>query len=274
MKFPVFECFKSPIAMERSMKCLRLLIVSVLFSFLFMQGPSNKAAENGMAEVQVDPTISEGNSTLTLGLTHTHVYWEYGESEAVQRARDLLTPVTTFQNQHIMGWGTDNPQPSEGGPYNFESLDRRVELMRSLGGEMVLTFCSAPGWMKTSGEDWNMNDRVADEHVDDFAKLAAAIAERYPDVKYFQVWNEFKGYWDSSILNSDGSIGNWDYVRYTDFYNSVYTAVKNVRPDAKIGGYYISLGGDASQYTWLPRQRNGNSLQCQRYGLDGVLVGT
>jgi hypothetical protein len=99
-----------------------------------------------------------------------------------------------------------------------------------------------------------MADSVADGHITDFANLAAAIAQRYPDVKYFQIWNEFKGYWDDSIKNSDGSTGNFDYVRYTQMYNAVYKAVKSVRPDAKIGGFYLPLGGDGSNtlgYTGL-----------------------
>lgn len=236
----------------------RLSMIQLLTMLIFVLTPqASGATGNNPVQVEVDPTLAEGASTLTLGITHTQVFWENGESEAVQRAKDLLAPVITYQNQHIMGWGADNPQPEEGGPIIFDSLDRRVDLMRSLGGEMVLTFCTAPGWMKTSGDDWNMDDRVADEHVDEFAELAAAIAARYQDVKYFQIWNEFKGYWDNSIRNSDGSNGNYDYVRYTQLYNAVYAAVKKVRPDAEIGGYYISLKGDASHTLGF----NGNGTE-------------
>jgi hypothetical protein len=103
--------------------------------------------------------------------------------------------------------------------------------------------------MKTRGKDWEMDDRVADEHIDAFAKLCSKAAERYPDITYFQVWNEFKGYWDHKR-------NRWDVEKYTDHYNKIYKAVKAVRPDAKIGGFYMVLteaivtGGTLSKKDW------------------------
>ncbi|HEY5913857.1 MAG TPA: hypothetical protein VJA21_24985 [Verrucomicrobiae bacterium] len=197
--------------------------------------------------ISVNPRIITGTSGLNLGVTHTQVNWESGNPMTVARARDLLRPVLNIQNQSIMGWGASRVlQSSPSSTYDFSSLDERVALMRSLAGEMALTLCTAPGWMKTSGQDWKMNDRVADDHVTDFANLCQALARQYPDVRYFVVWNEMKGYWNSSIVNSDGSQGNWDYVKYTTLYNAVYRAIKSVRPDAKVGGFYLPVAGDAS----------------------------
>ncbi len=136
-----------------------------------------------------------------------------------------------------MGWGAGNPNPAPG-QYNWNDLDHRVELMRSIDTPMFITFCQAPGWMKGE-DDWAMNQEVLDDHVDDFAELCAQVAERYEDVEYFQVWNELKGYWSSSL-------NNWDYQRYTAMYNAVYTAVKEARPDAKLGGPYIVIQGDGA----------------------------
>ena len=198
------------------------------------------------ATVTVNTAVPAGISQLRLGVTHTQVYWENGNASAVNRARGLLQPAMSIQNQSIMGWGADLLQASQGAPYTFSSLDARVNLMQSMGTNLVLTLCTAPGWMKTSGQDWNMEDRVADNRVADFATLCQAIAQRYTNVHYFQVWNEMKGYWNSSIHNSDGSWGNWDYVKYTTLYNAVYTAIKSVRPDAEVGGCYVPVAGDAS----------------------------
>jgi hypothetical protein len=80
---------------------------------------------------------------------------------------------------------------------------------------------------------------VKDDYVEQFAGLCAAVAERYKDVEYFQVWNEMKGYWSSSL-------NNWDYIRYTTLYNAVYEAVKAERPDAKVGGPYLVIQGDGA----------------------------
>ena len=93
------------------------------------------------------------------------------------------------QNQHIMGWGGGNPEPSPG-EYDWESLDRRVDLMRRTGARMVITLCCAPDWMKGGepGEtDWsNLEVAPLPEHYGDFAELCAKVAERYPDVEAFQ----------------------------------------------------------------------------------------
>ncbi len=188
--------------------------------------------------VTVDTQTKILTSSFQVGTTHTHGFWEYGNSQAVNRAKDLLLNGVAFQNQHIMGWGAGNPNPAPG-QYNWNDLDHRVELMRSLDSPMFITFCQAPGWMKGE-DDWAMDEEVLDDYVDEFADLCARVAERYKDVEYFQVWNELKGYWSSSL-------NNWDYGRYTDMYNAVYAAVKAARPDAKIGGPYIVIQGDGAQ---------------------------
>jgi hypothetical protein len=174
-------------------------------------------------------------SQLEIGVTHTHARWENGHPDAVARVKKRLEEARIrYQNQHIMGWGADNPQPSPG-VYNWSSLDRRLDLIRSMADTIpVITFCTAPGWMKASGKDWNMEERVADEHVQSFAELCKMVVLRYRNVEYFQVWNEFKGYWTK---------GGRDIVRFTTLYNAVYDAVKAARPDAKMGGPYLPMGG-------------------------------
>ncbi|RPH92029.1 MAG: hypothetical protein EHM72_18025, partial [Calditrichaeota bacterium] len=213
-----------------------------------------------------------------IGVTHTHGFWEYGHQTAVQRATLLLVEGITFQNQHIMGWGVGNPEPQPGEFY-WNDLDHRVELMKSISTPMIITFCTAPGWMKGS-DDWAMEEDVVDDQVQEFAVLCAEIAGRYPEVEYFQVWNEMKGYWSNSL-------NNWDYIRYTTLYNAVYDAVKAVRPDAKVGGPYLVIQGDGGvevgksgrdTYTpigskdwqvidyWLQHKRGADFI-CMDYGL-------
>jgi len=185
--------------------------------------------------VKIDLNNPLVKSQFQIGVTYTSGFWEYGNSTAVKNATNPLVNGIAFQNQHIMGWGVGNPEPQPG-VYAWNDLDHRVNLMRSISAPMMITFCTAPGWMKGT-DDWAMEEDVQDNHVEDFAELCATIASRYPDVEYFQVWNEMKGYWSASL-------NNWDYVRYTELYNAVYDAVKAVHPYAKVGGPYIPIQGD------------------------------
>jgi hypothetical protein len=203
-------------------------------------------------------------SKLGMGVTHTRYSADsYNDPTAVATARYLLRNAFSYQNQHMMGWGAADPEPSPG-VYDWESLDQRVQLMRDTKADMVITLCCAPGWMRPQGyqDDWaNLEVAPDPTHVQDFADLCKMVALRYPDVKAFQVWNELKGMYTGSP-GADPAIANqnrWDYVRYTTLYNAVYDAVKSVRPDAQLGGPYVVMesSGDASQmsnpgpsYSW------------------------
>lgn len=141
------------------------------------------------------------------------------------------------QNQHLMGWGADNPEPSPG-RYDFAGLDRRLALIRQTGGTPVLTLCCAPDWMKggpAGHTDWSTLEKApGPAHYADFAALAGKVAQRYPDVRHFVVWNEFKGFFDDAK-------GRWNYEGYTRLYNLVYRAVKKVNSANQVGGPYLVM---------------------------------
>jgi hypothetical protein len=176
------------------------------------------------------------------GVTHTQYSADNENDAPAARARDLLSRVPMLQNQHIMGWGAGNPEPTPG-KYDFRDLDRRVKLMAATDAQPVITLCCAPDWMKGGAEgrtSWNKIE-VAPlrEHFDDFAALAATIAKRYPTVTHYMVWNEFKGFWDD-VRNS------WDAEAYTDLYNRVYDALKAVNPKIQVGGPYVPVDSHVS----------------------------
>ncbi|MFE0043303.1 glycoside hydrolase family protein [Streptomyces albireticuli] len=181
-------------------------------------------------------------ATLGWGFTHTQYSADHGGDAARRTVAELLSGSPMPQNQHIMGWGADNPEPRPG-VYNFRDLDRRVALMRRTGGTPVLTLCCAPDWMKGGGPrtDWSQKsletapDRA---HYKDFAKLAGVIAKRYPDVRHFIVWNEFKGFFDESR-------NRWDYEGYTELYNLVYRELKKRNGANAVGGPYMSLDSNS-----------------------------
>ncbi|MEU6552412.1 xylan 1,4-beta-xylosidase [Streptomyces sp. NPDC046915] len=176
------------------------------------------------------------------GFTHTQYSADEGSGAATKRVAARLSEKGGLpQNQHIMGWGADNPEPVKG-RYDFTAMDRRIDFVRASGGTPVITLCCSPDWMKggkagVGNTDWSrsaLETAPAPAHYQDFADLAATVAERYPDVRHFIVWNEFKGFWNNAA-------GRWDYEGYTRLYNLVYKALKKVNPDIMVGGPYLVM---------------------------------
>jgi hypothetical protein len=175
------------------------------------------------------------------GFTHTQFSGDEGSRAAVERVEKRLGERPLPQIQHIMGWGAGNPEPVEG-RYDFEEMDRRIDFVRATGGTPVVTLCCAPDWMKggksgTGDTDWSqsaLETAPEPEHFQDFADLAATVARRYPDVRHFIVWNEFKGFWNDAEAR-------WDYEGYTRLYNLVYKALKKVDEDIMVGGPYLVM---------------------------------
>jgi hypothetical protein len=171
------------------------------------------------------------------GLTHTQYSADAGNSTALETARKTLSAEPLPQNQHLMGWGANNPEPSPG-RYDFSALDRRIDLVRETGGTPVITLCCAPDWMKggrPGHTDWSrLETAPSPDHYADFAALAVTVAKRYPDVRHFVVWNEFKGFFDEAK-------NRWNYEGYTALYNRVYRALKKVNGNNLVGGPYLTM---------------------------------
>jgi hypothetical protein len=153
-------------------------------------------------------------------------------ANAVASARRVLSSIPgMLVDTSIMDWGLPDPEPSPG-KFDFSALASRIKLITSTGGTPVITLCSAPDWMK-GGTDPGLAPTLA--HYRDFAVLAAKIAQSFPQVKYFLVWSELKGFWSHAA-------NNWNVRGYTFMYNDVYTAIKRIRPDALVGGPYAPAG--------------------------------
>lgn len=176
---------------------------------------------------------------LELGVTHTQESLDEDEpADARDRGTQVLADSgSAWQNQHLMGFGTLNPEASPG-QYDWRSLDARMQLIRDTGGRTVLTACCSPDWMKGGDPgqtDWSrIEDAPLPGNYQAFADLTAMAVQRYPQIERVQVWNELKGFFSAEL-------NRWDYEGYTELYNKVYTAVKAVRPDVQVGGPYMSI---------------------------------
>ena len=213
------------------------LIFGVFFSSLIQ-------SQNISVHVEIDFAEEELTSSYLGGLTHTQRSIDsWGNSMAIRNAKLLLDSVVHYQNQHLMGWGSLNPWPdstiTKADNWNWSSLDNRIKLIRETNGVPVITLCGAPTWMHNpllNGQtDWNALEKApTKDHYDDFAHLCAEVARRYPDVLYFQVWNEFKGFYNPAK-------NRWDYENYTVMYNMVFDSLKAVNPEIMIGGPYVVM---------------------------------
>ncbi|HTI14655.1 MAG TPA: hypothetical protein VL461_08825 [Dictyobacter sp.] len=242
-------------------KRVHVFAIGILYQlglcYFLLQHLLNAPMKNSVIAVNVDLSAPYAVSNFSMGATHTQYSADsWNNPQAVASAQQLLKTALHYQNQHIMGWGTGDPEPSPG-VYQWADLDERIQLMRHTNAHIVLTLCCAPGWMRPEGyqDDWKNLEIAPDAtHIQDFAHLAAQVAQRYPDIKYFQVWNELKGMWSTSPGATIGLLkqNRWDYERYTTLYNAVYDAVKHVRPDALIGGPYVVINSNANPSTSNP----------------------
>jgi hypothetical protein len=138
----------------------------------------------------------------------------------------------SFVDQSMYGFGADvDPEPRPG-VYRLTGLGERLSLIEAAGGVPVVTLIGAPSWMRPGSKTFY--DPPAPAYYQAFATLCAHVAQTFPQVKYFVVWNELKGFWDTAT-------DTWNFAAYTSMYNDVYAAIKKVRPTAMVGGPYATM---------------------------------
>jgi hypothetical protein len=191
-------------------------------------------ASSGLASAETGQV-----SAFTPGATMTQYSLDpWGNADAVADGKALLESSTGNVAQHLHGFGGVFPV-AEDGTEDWTALDRRF--LHALDGveHVVLTACCAPAHMEQpDGDDdpgaYSPYLRPKPEFYQDYADVVLATVERYPNITHIQVWNEMKGFWDPDR-------NRWDYVAYTNLYNTIWNTVKPARPDIKIGGPYVVL---------------------------------
>lgn len=246
--------------------------------------PGDTAAANVDADVivKVDKSQTVGTSALVPGFSQVDnsLRYPFGNNDqaAVNAARSLVGGTFGALNQPIMAWGASDPWPDAMQPIDLSSFQAQLDVVAALGGELVVTLCEAPWWMKgqlqsdgttyplTANDEWASvaySSRVLDNQMGNWLTLVQQIAQlaMLPpyNVRRFQVWNELKGYYDP-ITNA------WDYTTspgdpsganakhgYTYLYNQTYTRLKQVATsngiapsDVLVGGPYVVMDSGSS----------------------------
>jgi hypothetical protein len=225
----------------RTPRLLAAVLAALVLALAACSSEPPSVSEQTLQAIEANNTFSwtPQAGELDLGVTHTQDSLDPQEPDAArQRGVDILSKNGgSWQNVHLMGFGTNNPEPSPG-QYDWDTLDQRMQLVEETGGRTVLTACCAPDWMKggqAGKTDWSrLEAEPQASHFADYANLVAATVKRYPQIERVLVWNELKGFYH-------GADNRWDYEGYTNLYNQIYRAVKAVRSDVQVGGPYVVL---------------------------------
>jgi len=237
---------------------------------------------NSAISVTIDHSSPAGISQFSPGISLVDGSPNNNDPGAISNVKSLIKQGISFENTSIMAWGVDDPwpDPSQADPSNWSSLDKNLQLILQTGGIPVITLSEAPWWMKgqlepdgstrllQQSDEWSdiaYSSRILDNKMDAWLKLVQRVAERYMvppyNVRYFQVWNELKGYYDPITNAYDYNTSPGDPSGpnakhgYTYMYNLVYSRLMQVArslgiatKNIKVGGPYVGMDTWGSKY--------------------------
>lgn len=164
-------------------------------------------------------------------------------------------------------WSLREPQLDV---YNWGGVDRRIQVLDSLGMEILFTFVpDAPEYTQPSSYE---NNRIP-KAMDHWARFVEASVKQCPQVKLWQGINEW--------TNPGGKVGGWPGTvdQFVALNNATFDAVKRANPEAQfvLGG--ISSGSlDAVLENRVPADmmiRFGDMVNLSKYNYtSGHFYGT
>jgi hypothetical protein len=261
---------------------LVILLLPLLTYCINTTGPLVKVPTDFSSPVgtsHFSPGISQVDTTLNYP-------WDNNDPTAVKNVKSLIKQAITYENTPIMAWGVDDPwpDPSRADPSNWSTLDSRLQLIIDTGGIPVITLSEAPWWMKGElqsdgstrlimhSEEWSniaYSARILDNKMDAWLHLVQRVAERYMvapyNVRYFQVWNELKGYYNPITNSYDYTTSAGDPSGpnakhgYTYMYNQTYGRLMQVARSLGIATESIKVGGPyVVMDTWSSSAQQSN----------------
>lgn len=181
------------------------------------------------------PTSPFGVQLLT-GVTDPHFIPVLGQAQAlgVRWVRVYLY------------WSTI--QPRSASDWQWSNSDLLLTTLTARGFTPIVTIVQNPGWATP-----NANGPIGPDHLPDFSNFVSTLAERYPDVQYWEFYNEPDN-WASSG-NGWGGEGKQYAAMLAAAYNAIHT---NGAPGAGSNPQYVVFGGIAYETAFAcPDRPNG-----------------
>jgi hypothetical protein len=148
--------------------------------------------------------------------------------------------VRAFIRWHLTA--PTRPEPGEL-PFHepmLHEIDELVANSNERGMEVLFSIWGTPGWA-----NGGLGPNYAPDDPDDLRRFAAALAQRYPAVRLFAIWNEPNT--EQFLAPQFDAAGRSVAPRmYARLYRAAYEGIKEARPDALVAlGETSSHGRDA-----------------------------
>lgn len=153
------------------------------------------------------------------------------------------------------GWGSDLTPEAEavvtrsadGFNYHFGQTDDLAHLLRSAGVAPYWSYCYVPEAFRSAGQDW----KTFPDDITPWVELVAAYAKHAKDtgvqIGYHEVYNEPDL---RDERNSEPIFYSGDLTSYLDLYEATAVALREVDPDARIGGPSLAMLSENEH--WMP----------------------
>jgi hypothetical protein len=120
------------------------------------------------------------------------------------------------------------------GKWDWEGLDREIELCRKYQIEPVVLICNIPAWVSPTGKPAH-DHPPKDEYAPDFDNFITRLAQRYKGkAHYYEFWNEENG---CSWINKGCDNAHMAHT-YLPWLRRCYKAIKAMDADAQ-----VAIGG-------------------------------
>ncbi len=221
--------------------CRILLTATLLASMVASLGPADHrgvAAQTPSYRMTV-PLVADGYG-LTISEPHPFGAQMYGDLDCASMSIDGLRQARLHWVRWEVNWGqvvgSDETAARDPNPVYNWYLDASARRAQELGLELIVTFVTNPLWASIgpTGSDtrW-VNGPIASEALPVFANMVAAMAARYPWIRYYEFFNE-----PDNANELQAQIGGPYWGPYPDRYaamlRAVYPALKDANPDAQV----------------------------------------